>query len=47
MKIISDGVELNPLQSHFINRSQASLLDMYKIRKNLVPWAKEEIPLAQ
>ena len=44
MEIIKDGLELNKLQSHFINRSQASLLDMHKIRKNLVPLMKENIP---
>lgn len=47
MKIIEDGVDLNKLQSHFINRSQASLLDMHKIRKNLIALANEKIPLLQ
>jgi hypothetical protein len=45
MKIMDDGVDLNKLQSHYINRSQASLLDMHKIRKNLVPLMRENIPM--
>jgi hypothetical protein len=47
MRIMNEGLDLNKLQSQYINRSQASLLDMHKIRKNLVPLMKENIPLMQ
>ena len=39
--------KLDNLEDYFLNRTQASLLDMHKIRKNLVPLVKEGIPLLQ
>ena len=41
---IQNENEINKLGNNFLNRSQASLLELQKIRKNLIPVIKERIP---